>query len=986
MHNENVIGVTNWRCSQGLALELAVPLLCTVPGHFVLGLIPHSDTLPFGSALAISTVLSSLLICLIYIPGVRRYSGVLSKGFCFMTLVGGFVLLAGPSALIAFGRPAQLAFLALPVLSYGIWAIFSRRSLYPGEPELSLGDTVAYYRIADNLLSQGRFIEDYQIGDYYGGTYGYMSSLPVSATLIAFFRRLFGPNGRSLALYNAWCGAVACLVFAELAADGEISRLALAIGFLCIPAIWAHFSVGAHTISGLMGALLVGVLTQVDLNPVTATLFWVPCLAYLALLRPEGQLWLLMLAAITGLAYAKPLGLAVVLVGLLAAWTALPFLFVRLRKTLFTMAIFHLYYDVDSGLFNLAYSHWSLLNKDFSCWNARNSWPDSAEQGRVVGASIRAHPVAFIQHLLRMAGLTANIFVKGLYEANAKEVAKTRFGHTLIAVIVSYLALLAQGMQVLVASALAYLVILPLVNEGRGIRHVLLLLPIILAAAWRTLSTLGIMAPDYVAGFEIPWLLCALAGLSVIGSLWLRRLRKHTSQAALAKAAECFRRFIPPGSTVCCTSPQLFAYLLNCTCSGSTFLAHFIEYNLSQQRFDYVIVDDLRGGRGAYSTLKERFCLLLPGYRLLAQDEQNKWALYQSGEAKAATASIPVARQLPTELSNSVGQSMILSALKPTVARRSGHNWRATFATLGFKTAPAAYHATQRGNLLAVKSYLQRGGKVDSTNHSLRSLLMVAAEHGHVQLVTLLLKHGADPNHTDIYWITPVMTAARNNQVPALKLLLAAGAIPKGRNRFGHSALSWAVKWNQREAAFLLLEHGACVFEEDIDGVSPIEWAYRHNEWELLGALIRCRVWDNSSALSHILHLAVRDGNVPVLRACMSNLYDKSGKGPMGLTPMHLAAHFDNVETLQLCWELGAPLDPEDCFGATPLMYAARQGSKNAVEMLLGTGADMLHRDAFGNTASQWAQQSDRDELRPLLQGNLTDSAECKDIGRAVNN
>lgn len=56
---------------------------------------------------------------------------------------------------------------------------------------------------------------------------------------------------------------------------------------------------------------------------------------------------------------------------------------------------------------------------------------------------------------------------------------------------------------------------------------------------------------------------------------------------------------------------------------------------------------------------------------------------------------------------------------------------------------------------------------------------MLAAYHGHAQLVSLLLKHGADPDRLNDRGQSPLAGVVFKNEAECIKLLLDGGADPE---------------------------------------------------------------------------------------------------------------------------------------------------------------------------------------------------------------
>ncbi|EXJ95950.1 hypothetical protein A1O1_01075 [Capronia coronata CBS 617.96] len=89
------------------------------------------------------------------------------------------------------------------------------------------------------------------------------------------------------------------------------------------------------------------------------------------------------------------------------------------------------------------------------------------------------------------------------------------------------------------------------------------------------------------------------------------------------------------------------------------------------------------------------------------------------------------------------------------------------------------FNAARSGEISVFEQALPQGLPANLTNDHGDTLLMLAAYHGHLQLVTLLVGHGADPNRLNDRGQSPLAGVVFKNEAEIVKVLLEAGADPE---------------------------------------------------------------------------------------------------------------------------------------------------------------------------------------------------------------
>ena len=121
------------------------------------------------------------------------------------------------------------------------------------------------------------------------------------------------------------------------------------------------------------------------------------------------------------------------------------------------------------------------------------------------------------------------------------------------------------------------------------------------------------------------------------------------------------------------------------------------------------------------------------------------------------------------------------------------------------------WHHAARGDRAGVLADLRAGLDPTAADKDGYSSLHVAAQNGHLEMVSLLIEAGADPNALDRHGNGPLWTACyegwKDIATPAqrsiITLLLRAGADPHHENKAGRSPQFWREESPQIDAAFV---------------------------------------------------------------------------------------------------------------------------------------------------------------------------------------
>lgn len=158
----------------------------------------------------------------------------------------------------------------------------------------------------------------------------------------------------------------------------------------------------------------------------------------------------------------------------------------------------------------------------------------------------------------------------------------------------------------------------------------------------------------------------------------------------------------------------------------------------------------------------------------------------------------------------------------------------------------ALIYSAYRGNEQIAKIILDRGISIntaitsDNINDNGKTLLHIATEQGHVNVVKLFIKeYKANVNSISDGFITPLHMAAKSGKCELLKVLLDFGADIERTNCKNLSAFHFAVLTGHEEAVELLLNHGASINEKNIYDETGLSIAIEKSHTQVAKIIIR---------------------------------------------------------------------------------------------------------------------------------------------------
>ncbi|TRY99671.1 hypothetical protein DNTS_027992 [Danionella cerebrum] len=258
---------------------------------------------------------------------------------------------------------------------------------------------------------------------------------------------------------------------------------------------------------------------------------------------------------------------------------------------------------------------------------------------------------------------------------------------------------------------------------------------------------------------------------------------------------------------------------------------------------------------------------------------------------------------------------------------------------------------------------LSLGADPNVLNNSQQAPIHLAVSLGkHFVLEQLVTHKQTDVNLEGDLGNTPVILAAALDNYEALDILYKHGARFCRQNNLGHFPIHSAAFSGAKKSMEVILLKGkeaGLSIETHINFVdksysSPLHLAVRGGNLDIIklciayGAKIDQQQCDRSTAL----HFACSQGATEVVKVMLSAYHKVSDliniTDGANQTPLHKAVIFDHFELSEYLISQGADIDFVDCKGHSPLLLATSCGAWKTVNLLLSHGADLKKKDKSG--------------------------------------
>ncbi len=311
-------------------------------------------------------------------------------------------------------------------------------------------------------------------------------------------------------------------------------------------------------------------------------------------------------------------------------------------------------------------------------------------------------------------------------------------------------------------------------------------------------------------------------------------------------------------------------------------------------------------------------------------------------------------------------------------------------------TNPASFklrRAVEAGDPQAVEAALNAGANINYADSNGWTALMMAALHGHIDIVRLLIDAGAHVNCANNYDNSALMWAALYGHTEIVRLLLEQGADVNRANNYGDTALIWAARHGHEDIARMLMGHGARMpTEGDLQRFAlqvrlalsavfegnELAYAAARGDTKRVVVLLSTPTQaqpqspQTKSLIAQLRKLLASYAILPPMIPPQININHPDSHG---MTALHWAAAQGYNDIIKLLLDFGANINPQNAQGNTPLHLAARNGNLSTVRLLLARGANVTMVNRQGQTPLALARQYHRSAIVDLL---------AREAGRAV--
>ncbi|MCM8534400.1 MAG: ankyrin repeat domain-containing protein [Lentisphaeraceae bacterium] len=261
-----------------------------------------------------------------------------------------------------------------------------------------------------------------------------------------------------------------------------------------------------------------------------------------------------------------------------------------------------------------------------------------------------------------------------------------------------------------------------------------------------------------------------------------------------------------------------------------------------------------------------------------------------------------------------------------------------------------SFLAARSGNLVRIKYLFKKGnvGLLNIRDKNGNTLMHMAAECGHQNVVEFLLKKGALINRKNSEGNTPLHLSVSNRKSNALAFMVKKGANVNARNNSGESPLHLAV-WSTVYVE-KLLDAGADINARDNFSDTPLNHAVENDNIKSVDKLLKCGADVNYRGFYGQTALHKASHNEEMVALLLHHHADFNIIDDFGNTSLQACTEHGNAASLKLLIEAGAEVNTANDLGETPLHRSVERNSSELVHVLVSNGARVDIQNNIGVT------------------------------------
>lgn len=302
------------------------------------------------------------------------------------------------------------------------------------------------------------------------------------------------------------------------------------------------------------------------------------------------------------------------------------------------------------------------------------------------------------------------------------------------------------------------------------------------------------------------------------------------------------------------------------------------------------------------------------------------------------------------------------------------------------------HYAVNSGSIETLEYLIESFGRELSINQNDSNgynCLHKAVGRGDLNMVCYLLRKGVNVNvFAGRHRLTPLHNAAKMGHHSIMRLLIESGCNVNALDSEDRTALNWAVRQGDEEAVRILCEAGSLVNNEEPGEISPLDLAVYNGNPVVVKILLRhgARIIPSH----YLLHKAITQNNLDVVKALIDAGAMVNGKDSNGFTPVMIACSRKNALILKYLIFDGADVNIQNPIDGKTALHVCSQDVRSEnnvnrlIDILVSNGANMniscyqgtvlLHAIILGNNYAAMAL------IRHGADVNIRDERVCWDV------